>query len=144
MDIYTYRADILVVGSVDLTGFDVEASDGHIGKVDEATYEAAASCLVVDTGFWIFGKKRMIPAGSVSSIDADTRTVFVGLTKDQVKGAPDYDEVRHRDDERGYHEEVGSYYESADDESRSGSPPRITSTVREAGSVNASGLAHGF
>ena len=65
MDIYTYRQDILVGGSIDLTGFDVEATDGHIGKVDEATYEAAASCLVVDTGFWIFGKKRPIPAAVI-------------------------------------------------------------------------------
>lgn len=119
MDIYTYRQDIFVVGSVDLTGFDVEATDGHIGKIDEATYEAAASCLVVDTGFWIFGKKRMIPAGAVRSIDADARTVFVGLAKDQIKGAPDYDEVRHREDERGYHDEVGSYYGTAGDESGS-------------------------
>jgi hypothetical protein len=28
-----------------------------IGKIDEATNEAAASQLVVDTGPWIFGKK---------------------------------------------------------------------------------------
>ena len=119
MDIYSYRADIFVVGSVDLTGFGVEATDGHIGKVDEATYEAAASCLVVDTGFWIFGKKRMIPAGAVRSIDPEARTVFVELTKDQIKSAPDYDEARHRDDERGYHDEVGKYYESADDKSGS-------------------------
>ena len=81
MEIYTYRialyqpagsttAGSTTAGSTtggaaanlpDLTGWDVEATDGHIGKVDEATYEDASSCLVVDTGFWIFGKKRMIP-----------------------------------------------------------------------------------
>ena len=116
MDIYTYEIGILIPVSdlgvaPDVTGFDVEASDGHIGKVDEATYEESASCLVVDTGFWIFGKKRMIPARAVQRVDTEQRKVFVNMTKDQIKGAPDYDAERHRADERGYHEEVGEYYE---------------------------------
>ena len=34
------------------------------------------------------------------------------MTKDEIKGAPDLDEARHRDDESGYHEEVGSYYDA--------------------------------
>ena len=111
-EIYTFRAEVFVpVPSVDLTGFDVEAADGHIGKVDEATYENGSSCLVVDTGFWIFGKKRMIPAGVVERLDPEARKVFVSLTKDQIKNAPDYDEGRHRDDERGHHDENAAYYE---------------------------------
>ena len=102
MEIYEYRVDVYAPASggsarasqlPDVTGFDVEATDGHIGKVDEATYEAGASCLVVDTGFWIFGKKRMIPAGAVA---ASTRRAarFVGMSKDQIKDAPDYDADR--------------------------------------------------
>ena len=111
-EIYTYRAEVFVpVPSVDLTGFDVEAADGHIGKVDEATYESGSSCLVVDTGFWIFGKKRMLPAGVVERVDPDEKKVFVSLTKDQIKNAPDYDEERHRGDERGHHDENAAYYE---------------------------------
>jgi hypothetical protein len=83
----------------DLTGWDVEARDGHLGKVDEATYEVGRSYIVVDTGFWIFGRKRLIPAGSIQRLDRDNRTIYVSLTKDQVKQAPDYDELR-RDDDR--------------------------------------------
>lgn len=112
MEIYVYRLDIFGGPPVDLTGFDVEATDGHIGKVDEATYEDGASCLVVDTGFWIFGKKRMIPAGIVTKVDPEGKQVFVSMTKDQIKDAPDYDDDRHRDDPGGYHDEVGSYYTS--------------------------------
>ena len=112
MDIYSYRTDVILVGGMDLTGYDVEAADGRIGKVDEATYDTGAACLVVDTGFWIFGKKRMIPAGVVKRIDPESRTLYVAMTKDEIKGAPDLDEVRHRDDESGYHEEVGSYYDA--------------------------------
>jgi hypothetical protein len=48
-----------------------EASDGGIGKIDEATYAAAARCIVVDTGPWIFGKKRVLHA---RVIDRSTMT----------------------------------------------------------------------
>ena len=116
MEIYTYRTDVYATSSdpgrvPDVTGWKVEASDGHIGKVDEATYETSSSCLVVDTGFWIFGKKRMIPAGVVQRVEADEKKVYVNMTKDQIKQAPDYDADRHRADEKGYHKEVGDYYE---------------------------------
>ena len=52
-DLWTYR-DQTWAGT-DISGFDVEAADGGIGSVDEATYEAGGSWLVVDTGPWIFG-----------------------------------------------------------------------------------------
>jgi hypothetical protein len=111
MDIYAFRAEVYVPAMPDLTGFDVEATDGHIGKIDEATMAAGATCLVVDTGFWIFGKKRMLPAGVVRGIDVDEQKVFVAMTKDEVKGAPDYDEDHHRRNEREYHDEVRGYYD---------------------------------
>ncbi len=67
MDIYAFRAEVYVPTMPDLTGFDVEATDGHIGKIDEATMAARRdSVLVVDTGFWIFGHKRMLPGGVVA------------------------------------------------------------------------------
>jgi hypothetical protein len=120
MEIYTYRVGVLIplTGAADtatklpdVRGFDVEATDGHIGKIDEATYEEGSSCLIVDTGFWIFGKKRMIPAGVVQRIDPDDKKVYVNMTKDQIKQAPDYDADRHRADEKGYHKEVSDFYE---------------------------------
>ncbi|MEQ8840233.1 MAG: PRC-barrel domain-containing protein [Acidimicrobiales bacterium] len=78
----------------DLTGFDVEATDGSIGSVDENTTDR--DHLVVDTGFWIFGKRRLLPAGVVDRIDYDDEKVYVNLTKDQVKDAPDLDESLDR------------------------------------------------
>ena len=119
MEIYEYRLDVHAPTNgddvaafrvPDVTGYDVEATDGHIGKVDEATNEPQSSCLVVDTGFWIFEKKRMIPAGVVQRVDPNEKKVFVAMTKEQIKSAPDYDADRHTKDERGYHEEVGNYY----------------------------------
>ena len=89
IDLWNYRIEI-ETRDVDLDGFDVEATDGHIGEVDEWSAADGDSFLVVDTGFWIFGKKRVVPARAVKQIDVDGKTVFVDMTKDQVKGAPDH------------------------------------------------------
>jgi hypothetical protein len=94
--------------TVDLTGFKVEATDGGIGKVDEATYEAGGSFVVIDTGPWIFGKKVMLPAGVIRDIDLDTETIFVNLSKDEIKNAPEFDEKRYRDE--SYRNELAGYY----------------------------------
>ena len=77
----------------DVAGYRVEASDGHIGEVDEAVYDEGSGRLIVDTGFWIFGKRRMIPAGLVVRVD-DARTVHLACPKATVKDAPDYDAER--------------------------------------------------
>ena len=73
VDVWTYREDVLAPGVSprDVVGYGVEARDGSIGKVDDATYDAGASHLVVDTGPWIFGKKVMLPAGVIESVDHD-------------------------------------------------------------------------
>ena len=92
----------------DLTGYGVEARDGSIGKIDEATYDVGSSYVIVDTGPWIFGKKVMLPAGVIQRVDENDEKVFVNRTKDQIKDAPEYDESRAAD--TGYRGELGSYY----------------------------------
>jgi hypothetical protein len=106
-DIWSYR-DTARPQTSDLVGFDVVATDGSIGKVDEATYDVGDSYLVVDTGFWIFGKKRTLPAGVVDRIDYDNRQVHARLTKDQIRQAPDYEKGMERDE--AYRKDVGNYY----------------------------------
>ena len=93
-----------------LIGYSVEAIDGGIGKVDDATGETGRSHLIVDTGPWIFGKKVLLPAGVVDRVDLDTETVFVNRTKDEIKNAPEFDEAELREDE-AYRGRVGSYYD---------------------------------
>ncbi len=83
---WNYRENLATVQR-DLTGYDVEAVDGSIGKIDEASNEADAAYVVVDTGFWIFGKKRLIPAGVIERINDDSRQVYVAMTKDQIERA---------------------------------------------------------
>ena len=108
VDMWTFRESNLDAAS--LTGFSVEATDGGIGKIDEATGEAGRSQLIVDTGPWIFGKKVLLPAGVVERVDLDTETLFVSLTKDQIKNAPEFDPDRNRDDD-DYRNRLGGYYE---------------------------------
>ena len=108
-DMWTYRENSWTQGQ-DLVGYDVEATDGSIGKIDQATNETSVAYVVVDTGFWIFGKKRLIPAGTVTSVDHDDRRVHVAMTKDQIKGAPDYDSTDLDDDAYLKH---GDYYRSS-------------------------------
>ena len=96
-----------------LAGLSVEAVDGSIGKVDDATNDVDASFIVVDTGKWIFGKKVMLPAGVIGRVDLDTETVFVNRTKDRIKNAPEYDEDKHRSDSKyrdRYRDDLGTYY----------------------------------
>jgi hypothetical protein len=107
-DIWTYRT-AEPLGEIDVTGYSVEATDGGIGKIDEATYEVGRSYLVVDTGPWIFGKKVLLPAGLVDRVDPASETAFVSRTKEQIKNAPELDEQRgFADDE--YRGRLGDYY----------------------------------
>lgn len=105
-DLWTYR-DSALIGNA-LVGLEVEATDGEIGTVDEATDEAGTSSIVVDTGTWIFGKKVLLPAGVVERVDLDEEKVYVNRTKDEIKNAPGYDEARKADED--YRAELGAYY----------------------------------
>lgn len=106
-DPWRYRDDVDITG-VDLGGYKVEAADGGIGKVDEASHDVNAQCLVVDTGPWIFGKKVLIPAGTVNHVDHEEQKVYVDRTKEQIKSAPEFEPDTYNDPM--YRDKVGGYY----------------------------------
>jgi hypothetical protein len=106
-DLWTYPE---TVGRLDLTGFEVEAADGSIGKVDETTQDVGESYLVVDTGTWIFGKKVLLPAGLVERVDRDEEKIWVDRTKDEIEQAPEFDKDNY--DSADYRSAVGGYYGS--------------------------------
>jgi len=109
MDVWSYRDPALLganIRSTDVSGYGVEARDGSIGKVDEATYDTGSSYLIVDTGPWIFGKKVILPAGVVLRVDTAEEKVFVNRTKDQIKDAPQLDDFK----DEAYRDKLGSYY----------------------------------
>ena len=107
-EIWEFRTDIKP-NVKNLKGYKVEARDGSIGKVDEATDEVGASAIVVDTGPWIFGRKVVVPAGAIDRLDTDQEKLFVSMTKDEIKESPEFDpEMGWRNDE--YRGRLGSYY----------------------------------
>ncbi len=104
-----WRYDNPPVATDSLVDYHVEANDGSIGKVAEATHDAGSGYIVVDTGPWIFGKKVLLPAGTIKRVDHEEEKVYVNRTKEQIKGSPRFnDETNDYDDD--YRSDVGSYY----------------------------------
>jgi hypothetical protein len=104
---WTYR-DQNWTSAKNLVGYKVDARDGEIGAIDDATYEVGSSYIVVDTGPWIFGRKSMLPAGVVSTVDHANKRVMVNRTKEQIKNAPEFDDSMRRD--ASYRDRLGTYY----------------------------------
>jgi hypothetical protein len=74
--------------------FKIQASDGEIGVVKDLLFDDktwTARWLVVDTGFWLFGRKVLLPVSALGKPDDATRHVSVQLTRQQVKDSPSVD-----------------------------------------------------
>jgi hypothetical protein len=91
-----------------LVGYQVCATDGDIGKIDETSDDVGTNRIVVDTGPWIFGRKVVLPAGTVQRVDDDDRRVYVDLTKDQIKNSPELDESAT--DDAAFRDRLDTYY----------------------------------
>jgi hypothetical protein len=75
------------IQTIDLTGFDVAARDGAIGRVDGATNEVDASYIVVDAAL----QRVLLPAGLITGVDPKARTVTLSCSMAEVRGAPRFD-----------------------------------------------------
>jgi uncharacterized protein (TIGR02271 family) len=86
-------------------------NDEQIGSVKDALIdeqEGRFRYLIVDTGFWVFGKKVLLPIG-MARFDYDARRIYVdGLTKDQVENLPAFTDDLKVDQD--YEESVRSGY----------------------------------
>jgi uncharacterized protein YrrD len=79
--------------TADVTGRDIQAKDGEIGHVgdfvvDDETW--AIRYLIVDTRNWWPGKKVLIAPRWIERISWAESKVFINLTRDAIKGAPEY------------------------------------------------------
>ncbi|AFY42620.1 DUF2382 domain-containing protein [Nostoc sp. PCC 7107] len=95
----------------DIKGLGVytEGTDEKIGTVNDVLVddEGHFRYLVVDLGFWIFGKKVLLPVGR-SRIDYGRDRVYaVGMTRDQAEDLPEFDE---RQVDYDYEERVRGVY----------------------------------
>ncbi len=84
-------------GDMDLSGFAVEAEDGHVGKVERSSAGSGNAFIVVDTGPLLRNRKRLIPASKIRQVNPDADKVFVSLTQGQIDEAPDYEPTMQDD-----------------------------------------------
>lgn len=99
-------------------GVYTDGSDEKIGTVNDVLVdeEGRFRYLVVDLGFWIFGKKVLLPVGR-SRIDYNVDRVYVlGLTKQQAENLPEFNERDAVDYD--YEERVRGVYRTPGDYSR--------------------------
>jgi hypothetical protein len=103
--LWSYPEDSGLLAGEDVSGYRVEARDGHIGHVEAVLDRSEQRSLVIDTGPWIFGRRVVLPVGTVSRVDGKNRTVHVARTKDEIENAP-----RFETDDEEFWKQLGGYY----------------------------------
>jgi hypothetical protein len=88
------NADKHLRGTKNVTGYNIQATDGEIGDVedfilDETKWEI--DFLLVDTGKWLPGKKVLISPKLINEIDWGNSTVRVETSVEFIKSSPEYD-----------------------------------------------------
>ncbi len=94
-------------------GVYAEGTDERIGSISDVLVdeEGHFRYLIVDLGFWIFGKKVLLPVGR-SRVDHNADRVYaVGMTRAQAENLPEYDENQTLDYD--YEERVRGGYRSS-------------------------------
>jgi hypothetical protein len=79
-------------------GYRLHAADGELGHVETFLVDDedwAIRYMVVDTSNWWFGKHVLVPPQWIRNVSWMDQTVDVDLTREKVKGAPEYDPAAH-------------------------------------------------
>ncbi|MFF2350679.1 hypothetical protein ACFVVL_12935 [Kitasatospora sp. NPDC058115] len=83
-DLWEYRPGSHHAADLTLVGYDVEATDGPLGHVDQD----AGDHLLVDTRPWVPGAPVLVPVGLVSRIDHLELVVHLDCPRARVRSAP--------------------------------------------------------
>ncbi len=96
----------------EIRDFDVysDINDEKVGTVKDILVDDTGRFryLVVDTGFWIFGKQVLLPVGRSRISYADQRVYATGLTQEQVESLPEFNDLERVDYD--YEERVRGVY----------------------------------
>ncbi|QMU77330.1 PRC-barrel domain containing protein [Streptacidiphilus sp. PB12-B1b] len=111
--LWDYRENTGRSLGMSVTGFTVRASDGRVGTVLRTHNDPGRAHLIVTTGPWVFGQELAIPAGLITKVDPEHKTVVLACSRAQAKQAP-----RYRPDAQNawdsYRESATDYYTSAE------------------------------
>jgi uncharacterized protein YrrD len=98
----------------EVTGYHVHTPRGEVGHVEDALVQTdgwAIRYLVVDTGAILPGKKVLLSPAWVEDVDWVDGTVKVRLAEEEIRNAPDFDEVSAVDEQ--YERELHDHYQVA-------------------------------
>jgi uncharacterized protein (TIGR02271 family) len=99
-------------GGDDIKGYSVYSEgDEKIGSISDVLVDEDGRFryFVVDLGFWIFGKKVLMPVGR-ARIDSSSQRVYTGMTREQADNLPEFNEDMAMDYD--YEERVRGVYRS--------------------------------
>jgi hypothetical protein len=97
------NADIHLRSCSAVTGYRIEAADGHMGKVKDLLVEEstwAIRYLVVDTAEWWTGHDVLVAVRWIENVRWMDAAVTVSMTRQAVKDSPSYVEERLLDREQ--------------------------------------------
>ena len=95
----------------DTLGYRIEASDGPIGHAHDFLIDTdnwRVRYLIIDTRNWWPGTKVIIAPAWIDHVSWETSEMAVGLTRDLIKGSPEYDPSAAWDP--AYGERLHDYY----------------------------------
>ncbi|HTL77001.1 MAG TPA: PRC-barrel domain-containing protein [Casimicrobiaceae bacterium] len=91
------NADVHLRSCDEMTGYDILATDGSIGEVDDFVFDDktfAIRNLVVDTRKWLPGKHVLLSPSEIDRVSWEDREVYVNVTRDSIRNRPEYDPSR--------------------------------------------------
>lgn len=78
----------------EVTGYKISATDDHLGHVSDFIINDETwrvSYLAIDTQNWLPGKNILLPPEWITRVSWSDHSVSVSVTRDQVKGAPEWE-----------------------------------------------------
>ncbi len=85
---YHHRDDKHLQSTAAVTGYQIQATDGPLGRVSGFMVDArswAIRDVVVETGHWYAGKEILIATGRIDRISYEESTVFVNLSQAELQ-----------------------------------------------------------
>jgi sporulation protein YlmC with PRC-barrel domain len=76
----------------DLCGLSVHGNDGRVGRIDDLYFDdekCGIRYVVVNTGTWIFGRRKLISPTELREPPGEPGPVSVALTRDEIGRCPD-------------------------------------------------------
>ena len=91
------NADVHLRSCDEVNGYDILATDGSIGEVDDFVFDDETFAIrevVVDTHKWLPGKRVLLSTSEIDRVSWEDREVYVKLTREAIRNRPEYDPSR--------------------------------------------------